>query len=202
MGDSVQMNPTAPIPEPDNERRTPVAIVEAARKVLGVINTDPATDEEANLVIQARYIFTKQDQGLDQAWYGQVFLNPPGGKIIQSGAGRRPVSSAAVWWAKLLSEVVKGHTTEAIFVCFNLEAMLNTQRFGPLPIQAFTFCVPAKRLKYPSANGSKSKSPPGASAIVYVGDKPEKFGDYFNPFGYVRQGCSLRDFRRHETSCN
>ena len=188
------MNPAAPTPEPDNERRTPRSIVEAARQVLGVIDIDPATDEEAQQTIKAARYVTKVSQGLDQAWYGKVFLNPPGGKIIQSGAGRRPVSSAAVWWAKLLSEVVKGHTTEAIFVCFNLEAMLNTQRFGPLPIQAFTFCVPAKRLKYPSANGSKSKSPPGASAIVYVGDSPAHFKSAFQKFGHVQRGISLSGF--------
>ena len=83
-----------------------------------------------------------------------------------------------------------GNTTEAVFVCFNLEAMLNTQKFAPLPIQAFPFCVPSKRLKYQSRNGGKTGSPPGASAIVYVGNRPGTFRDVFQHMGYVTHGYS------------
>ena len=44
---------------------------------MGEINLDPASTEEANVVIGAEKIFTEQDDGLAQEWEGRVFLNPP-----------------------------------------------------------------------------------------------------------------------------
>lgn len=193
------MNPTAKCPPQDNERRTPEAIIEAAREVLGRIDLDPASDEAGNLRVKAVDYFDIQDNGLRQLWLGKVFLNPSGGKLdpetLQPVTNcKGALSSAAVWWSKLLHEVQENNTEEAIFVCFNLEAMLNTQKLAPLPIQAFTFCVPRKRVEYPSVNGGNTTSPAGASAIVYVGDKQSKFESVFRRFGYVQRGRSKQEF--------
>tara|TARA_Y100001963_G_scaffold48485_1_gene68139 strand:+ start:123 stop:680 length:558 start_codon:yes stop_codon:yes gene_type:complete len=38
---------------------------------------DPATSEDANKIIGAKHIYTKEDNGLDQDWFGRVWLNPP-----------------------------------------------------------------------------------------------------------------------------
>jgi hypothetical protein len=188
------MNPTTACPPADNERRTPVEIVETARRVLGRIDLDPASDADANRLVRATNYYDETDNGLDQNWYYKVFLNPPGGKVRLPG-DKRDSSKAAIWWAKLLSEVEKGNTTEAIFVCFNLEAMLNTQQFGLVPVQAFPYCVPRKRLAYPSSGTGKSKSPPGASAIVYLGASPDRFKDEFSKFGYITEGLTTGGFK-------
>jgi ParB family chromosome partitioning protein len=160
------MNPTAPIPQ-DNDRRTPGRVIDLARATLGRIDLDPASDLQANAVVQAEHIFTKLDDGLTKPWFGRVFLNPPGGKMPYLGS-LNGLSRAAVWWAKLLYEVGAGRVEAAIFVAFNIEAMLNTQKFAPRPIQAYPFCVPRKRLAFPSSCGEKAGSPPAASAIVCV----------------------------------
>ena len=191
------MNPTAKLKNPpDNTRLTPQEIIIAAKAVFGTIDLDPASDSEANERIGATQIYTKEDNGLNAAWHGKVFLNPPGGKTeLILGDKLQQASIAALWWAKLLSEVDAKRTTEALFVCFNLEAMLNTQKWAPLPIQAFPFCVPNKRLKYQSRNGGKTNSPAGASAIVYVGSDQQHFEKVFSQFGYVTKGVSLENFR-------
>lgn len=194
------MNPTAPCPPADNERRTPDWIIEAARGTLGTIDLDPASDEDGNERVKATDYFDKDDNGLNQLWNGNVFLNPPGGKLDPVTmqpvkACKGALSSAAVWWSKLLHEVKEGRTLDAIFVCFNLEAMLNTQKLAPLPIQAFTFCVPNKRVEYPSINGGNTKSPAGASAIVYVGDHVGDFCVNFMKYGWVVVGTKRKEFR-------
>jgi hypothetical protein len=187
------MNPTASIPQ-DNERRTPARVVELARATLEHIDLDPASDEEANKLVRADRIYTKADNGLDQQWAGRVFLNPPGGKVSRVGMCHypKPLSSAAVWWAKLLHEVDSGRVEAAIFVAFNIEAMLNTQKFTDRPIQAYPFCVPRKRLCFPSSCGEKVSSPPAASAVVLISDHRPlgvelrfRFRDLFSELGFV-----------------
>lgn len=161
--------------------------------MLGTIDLDPATDEAANLVIQAPRYYQAHDDGLHQHWHGRVFLNPPGGLVDPHTLLQLPpktrvkgaLSSAAVWWAKLVHEHSAGRVKEAIYVSFNLESMLNTQKFGT-PIQACPFCVPKRRLSYPSSCGEKSASPPGASAIVYLGPNVDTFESVFSEVGYVR----------------
>jgi hypothetical protein len=191
------MNPTAPCPPADNERRTPDWIIASARTVLGTIDLDPASDLDANERVGAIDYFDMEDNGLDHFWYGKVFLNPPGGKLdpetlLQSKNGYRALSSSAVWWGKLLHEMKLGNTTEAIYVAFNLEAMLNTQNIGAAyPIQEFTFCVPARRVEYPSKHGAKSKTPGGATAIVYLGDNQKMFFNEFSKHGYVKLGRNV-----------
>jgi len=56
------------------EYYTPVEIIEAARRVMGGIDLDPASSENANRIVRATRIFTAQDDGLSQPWNGRVWL--------------------------------------------------------------------------------------------------------------------------------
>jgi ParB family transcriptional regulator, chromosome partitioning protein len=178
------MNPTAKTLPADNARRTPQIIVDAAREVLGRIDLDPASDELANLTVKAAKIYTKTDDGLTKYWSGNVFLNPPGGHVKLDGFKYRQ-SRSALWWACLLHHYQSGNIYKAVFVAYNLEAFLNTQRWGT-PCQAYPFCVPRERLSFPGSVPGNSESPPGASAIVYLGPEVEKFKAVFSKIGYVR----------------
>jgi hypothetical protein len=54
-----------------NEHYTPAKYIEAARTVLGGIDLDPASCEEANKVVKATAFFYKDDDGLTKEWWGR-----------------------------------------------------------------------------------------------------------------------------------
>ena len=56
---------------------TPQKYVESVRKVLGIIDLDPASSEIAQQIVKAKKIYTQEQDGLKFPWVGKVFLNPP-----------------------------------------------------------------------------------------------------------------------------
>lgn len=187
--------------DPDNARRTPPEFIEVVRSVLGDIDLDPASDEAANANIKATNIFRKEDDGLKHDWAGRVFLNPPGGRLdpytLQpTKSPVKAVSSVALWWAKLIYELQSGRVSEAVFIAFSLEALMTTQKFAPnLPVTAFPFCVPLKRYDYAASGSAKNGSPPGASAIVYLGDNYTHFEAEARKLGFVSRGLTATEAR-------
>lgn len=61
----------------DYEYYTPIILPISALAVMGSINLDPASSEKANEMIQADQIFTKENDGLKQDWYGNIWMNHP-----------------------------------------------------------------------------------------------------------------------------
>jgi hypothetical protein len=128
-----------------NEHYTPPDIIAAAIATMGHIDLDTASCELANRYIKADQYFSKEMDGLNREWYGNVFLNPPGGICHdKSTIARYGVkSSQAVWAEKLLEEWTDNRVKQAIFVAFNLEISRYCQWLDNFP-----FCRPYKRIKY------------------------------------------------------
>lgn len=194
-----------------NAHYSPASIVEPARKVLERIDLDPASCAFANELVRANQYFGADrrgpgDQdGLKRAWYGSVFLNPPGGKYdkdgnpVKSGPGR---SSAAVWWAKLIQEWRADHVHSAIFVCFSLNVFRTAQSECSLTPYELPFVVLGDRVRYDrNVNGVRTpgKAPQQDSAIVYLPPQAEldahtddstpgisRFAEAFKYLGAVR----------------
>lgn len=162
-----------------NEQYTPAYIVEAARKVLGGFDLDPASSPEANRLVQATRIYTEEDNGLLLPWEGRLLVNPPGGicdkdgrrvirasktlgakSCVETGACGLPpdhkhegvTGSARAWWNKLAQEWEIRRMESAIFVGFSIELLQTTQSgegCSFLP-QDFPLCVPSERIPFDS----------------------------------------------------
>lgn len=178
-----------------NEHFTPAVVVEAARRVLGRIDLDPASCAKANKRIGAIRYFGKRQDGLRQEWRGKVLLNPPGGKVKRVGDRWVPIgagpgeSSMRVWWNRLVGAWQSGHVTEAIFIGFTLE-ILRTSQACALPVQAFIRCYPRERMAF------GGDQPTHANILVYLPPKGDatalkRFRAEFGEIGLCETGGKL-----------
>src|SRR6202035_1782424 len=90
-----------------NEWYTPSKYIEAARRVMGSIDLDPASCELANRTVQATRYYSEQDNGLLHSWHGNVWLNPPFGKV-QNKSGIR------IFVDMLVEEYRQGNVSQAV----------------------------------------------------------------------------------------
>ena len=66
-----------------SEWYTPSHIIELTLELFnGAIDTDPCSNSKSNPNVPARNLYTKDDDGLAQTWYGSVYMNPPYGVEI------------------------------------------------------------------------------------------------------------------------
>ena len=61
---------------PSDEWYTPPEVIKDARRVMGSIDTDPASSRVAQKVVQASIAWLA-GEGLENPWVGNVWLNPP-----------------------------------------------------------------------------------------------------------------------------
>ena len=150
---------------------TPSRIVEAARKVLGTIDLDPASNAYANETVKATKIFTADDDGLLQDWFGHVWLNPP----FANGLIDRFVD-------KLLAEINVGHVEEAIFICDNAT---ETLWFRKLADNCAAIVFTTGRINFLREGTFKAGNPTRGQCILYFGSDADKFFATFSPFGWA-----------------
>lgn len=177
---------------------TPGDIVEAARGVLGRIDLDPASSLAANDIVQAKQIYTREDNGLVQSWYGNVFLNPPGnckddsGQLTACAAEDKKICTCGLvkkFWRNLLHHYNSGDVKHAIWIGFSCSQLQTLQPGSPL---RYPTCFPSYRLRYLTSDpdsilgGLKvGASPPQNSYITYLGDNVQAFRKHFSPFGEI-----------------
>ncbi len=186
---------------------TPSPFVEAAREVMGAIDLDPASHEEANRTVKAARFFSEEDNGLRQIWKGRVFLNPPGGLVRE-------------FWQALMLSWRDSNISQAIWIGYSLEQLqtLQTQSSRCSPLD-FPICVTSKRIAFieneakkqarrmkvleegsrPGASEAKRRSaslvragkplpdsPSHSNYITYIGPNAARFAEVFRQFGQVR----------------
>lgn len=157
----------------NNEWYTPREYTEAARRVMGEIDLDPASSEEANAVVGATQIFTIDDDGLTQNWFGRVWLNPPYAQPF-----------IAQFCDKLAAEFDAGNVTEATVLVNNAT---ETGWFRTLVARAAAVVFPSGRVRFWSVGGSVG-APLQGQAIIYMGDNAKGFLAEYRRFGW---GVSL-----------
>ena len=147
---------------------TPPGIVDSARLVMGRIDLDPASCEEANHHVKAKRYFTKIDDGLVQDWTGNVWLNPPYGDMTEK------------FVSVLLDQYRRRITRQAVVL---LSANATTTRYFQ-PLFEFPICFPMGRINFWGATEATSSSTHG-SVFVYLGPKVVEFVAEFNRYGAV-----------------
>lgn len=147
------------------EHYTPTEIVRAVVRCMGRIDLDPCSNPERNIV-PATIHYTAKEDGLRQVWRGNVYMNPPYGRVIKT------------WIEKMIEEYKRGFVIQAIAL---VPARTDTEWFSLL--EPYTVCFVRGRLKF-SGDGNRSAAP-FPSAIAYLGDNDRKFADVFSEYGSI-----------------
>ena len=148
-----------------NEHYTPKRYIEAARAVLGEIDLDPASCEEANRIVKAKKFFSIEDDGLEQEWDGRVFLNPPYGGLADK------------FIEKLCASYKEGKVSAAI-------ALVNAHCTDTKWFQLLwdgCLCFTDHRINF-AGDDTRSGSTHG-SVFAYFGPEQDKFIETFTDFG-------------------
>jgi len=153
----------------ENEWYTPSEYADMAREVMGSIDLDPASNEQANQVIKAATFYTKDDDGLKKQWSGNVWLNPPYSRDLMPA-----------FVDKLKQSYIDGDVESAILVSHN---NTDTAWFHNLASVANAICFPKKRIKF--YRGNEVAAPTNGQAFFYLGNDTEKFASVFSGAGFV-----------------
>jgi ParB family chromosome partitioning protein len=153
----------------ENEWYTPERFIEAARLTMGQIDLDPASSERANKTVKAGVIYTIDDDGLAQDWFGNVWMNPPYAQPLMTQFAE-----------KLISELPELCT--AIVLVNNAT---ETKWFQLMAKQATAICFPEARIKFIDKEGKESGSPLQGQTFLYFGSSVDRFKKNFSQFGFV-----------------
>ncbi len=161
-----------------SEWYTPPEWIERVRTVLGGIDLDPTSSEEANETVRATRYYTKTLPGLRESepWIGpNIFCNPPG------SCGRSCCSKRCVcklpqrFWDKLVETCIGNKTVSAIYLAYSLEQLLW---MNVSAVEAIA--IPHKRIKFVGAGSN----PTHGNAFVLLtsnDDVLERFKQQFGP---------------------
>lgn len=164
----VQKRPHVANNSGNNEWYTPSEYIEAARKAMGSIDTDPASNEIANKVVKADKYYTIETDGLAHDWHGNVWMNPPYS------------SDLITKFIEKLKEQ-RANYDQAIILVNNAT---ETQWFYEIVKIASAVCFPKSRVKFYMPDG-KTGAPLQGQAVLYVGNNTEKFISAFGGIGWT-----------------
>jgi phage N-6-adenine-methyltransferase len=152
----------------DNEWFTPVEYIERARRVLGEVDLDPASNALAQARVRAARFYTVEDDGLAHEWHGKIWLNPP-----------YAPPDIELFIDKLLAELAAGRTTEAIMLTNN---STETRWFQKAAKAAPLICFICGRIAFESPTKKTNSSLQG-QAFFYFGDNGDDFRREFEEIG-------------------
>lgn len=153
------------------EYYTPIGIVDAAREVMGGIDLDPFSSETANKRVMANEYFHRNFSGLENIWFGNVWMNHPFGR-----------STNKLCVTKLIDSYLDENISQACSITF---AATSEKWFQPL--LDFPQCYLSPRTNYYLPDGTIKKGVTKGSVVTYLGDNADKFIEVFDgKFGKVK----------------
>ena len=161
-----------------NEWYTPSKYIEAARAVMGSIDLDPASCAIANETVKAMQYYTQKQDGLLQPFYGNVWCNPPYGKVNNK-------STIGLWVKKLIREYKAGNVRQAVLLT---TCDSDNQWFQPF--WDYVICFTNHNVHFfKPINGMIRKDSRSTqmfgTVFVYLGPNEAAFIEHFSPFGRI-----------------
>lgn len=153
---------------------TPPRFVEAARNVMGSIDTDPASSEFANRLVGATEYFDARRDGREQRWSGNVWMNPPYGQPL-----------CADFCEAVVQKYGMGEIAQA---CVLVNNGTETAWFQHMLHAATAVCFPKGRISFLDSAGKASLQPLQGQAVFYFGPNSDAFASTFGQFGAVLRG--------------
>lgn len=137
---------------------TPAKYIELARSVMGTIDMDPFSCEEANRVVKAKRFFTEKDNALDKDWNAvgrsTLWVNPPYGRgIIDKCID------------KVIVEYRKGGISQAIVLVNNAT---ETAWFQELSREASALCLVSKRIAFYNDDNKEVSGNTRGQVFIYL----------------------------------
>lgn len=149
----------------DNEWYTPEHYVDLARIVMGSIDLDPASNDFANETVKATEYYTEEDDGLEQEWFGNIWMNPP-------------YSTALL--QKFADKLINSKFNQAVVLVNNAT---ETVWFETFVSKASAIVFHKGRIRFVKRDGEHG-APLQGQAFLYYGKDIEKFLQVFKEVGW------------------
>lgn len=152
----------------NNDWYTPLKYIDAARTVMGSIDTDPASSELAQQTVQATKFYTQETNGLLAEWSGNVWMNPPYSMPeIQNFIDKLLNSDGVNEWIVLTNN------------------SSDTSWFHKLLNCADLICFTKGRINFTDITGTQGMATRQGQTFFYKGDNHKTFTQNFSKFGAI-----------------
>lgn len=187
----------------DTEMYTPVELIEAARRCMGTIDLDPASSIIANETVKADLFFTKENDGLNQDWFGNTWLNHPfskGEKACHKDRKKckkkicndptyskyrgyhidKDIPSNNDWIDYLIDQYRNGNIKQSCNITFG-----STSESWYQKLAVFPQCIIDGRTQYRKPSGKIARGITKGSVVTYLGSDIESFAREYSVFGRI-----------------
>jgi hypothetical protein len=155
----------------NDEYCTPEKYVALARKTMGWIDLDPASNAFSQSYIGAKHHYTKEDDGLIKPWHGNVWLNPPYSfPLVEQ------------FTIRMLQHYENHHQNQGIVL---VNAATDAQWFQQL--MTFPACFVRGRISF-LLDGKAQSANRNGQVFFYLGDNQLRFFRLFRSIGRITCG--------------
>ena len=151
-----------------NEWATPKDVIRPLSNAVGGFDLDPASGAE--ITPHAEAVYTKDDDGLHQPWFGEVWCNPP-------------FSEKDKWLKKAIDE--RDNYNRCIML---IPVDTSTNWFHNYVTQADYVCFDGSRISFVKPNGDRGNSPNFGTMFVVFGELNSDLLSALEKRGSIYQG--------------